>query len=285
MSANPVVQDTLHLASGEHSKPPATPPPSAQGMTRPARIAATIMATATIILVASVVAVRLVHEPRWLLIVMTVIRHASEGALVGGICDFIAVKAVYSKARTNFRPLVRGVSETVVKDFVGVRKQLASATLMQAKLFSDENLRTVREWLRAALPPKRVLREHAYRLWDDSIRVRTARWLATVDVQAELLGANSGGEVGALNAPEVRETVARCLDVIAKDRELAEDMVESLRTLADGTTLTDLGIPTEPDALTKLLEEVWRGAPRKKLIGWLIEIDLRAERNTQPRPV
>ena len=37
-----------------------------------------------------------------LAILLIALRHGFEGALVGGVCDFIAVRQVYSKAENNF---------------------------------------------------------------------------------------------------------------------------------------------------------------------------------------
>ena len=75
-------------------------------MTKPAKIAYIIMFFAIIVFVSSTIGLHMVSIAwqKWLLLIL---HHGSEGALVGGICDIIAVQNVYRAAKDNYNPLIK----------------------------------------------------------------------------------------------------------------------------------------------------------------------------------
>ncbi len=237
------------------------------------------MGVAALFLVGTVAALRFVHSPGWLVVVLVVVRHGAEGALIGGICDFIAVGRVYDEAKANFRDLVHGVSETVVKDFIGVRSMLQNATSLQETLLSAENTRKLGVVLDGSVRQlqKSVVRERLQSLWKVSLHGSVAQWLASLDPRSMLLGADVDADAGFLNAPAAREAIARCIDEIAEHRGLADDMLDALHTVADQTYLTDLGVSADPKVLSGMFQDAWKGVPRERFIDWLADLDLRAE--------
>ena len=74
-------------------------------MTRPAKIALGIF---TVSFIGFLLAC-LLPAPQNLKWLAFIIEHACEGAMVGCICDFIAVKQVYTKAEEKYESLTAGV--------------------------------------------------------------------------------------------------------------------------------------------------------------------------------
>ena len=66
--------------------------------------------------------------------VLIIIRHGFEGALVGGICDFIAVKSVYTAARDHFPSLRDNTTRIVIQDMVQVKEQIETRSDLQQLL-------------------------------------------------------------------------------------------------------------------------------------------------------
>lgn len=247
-------------------------------LTGPARLAAGIIAAALLILVVTLIATRLVRSPGGL-IALAMARHAAEGALIGGICDFIAVANVYKKARESFLPLVRGVSETVVKDFVGVRRLLLDAPQAQETLLPQETLQQLQAMLSRAIAQlsKDEVRKQALHWWSSALRPGITDWLVDVDLRGELLGLGAGRGPGFVDAPECRAAIAACVDEVALDDVLAGEMVEAIQTFAAATPLTELGVKADPRVLEQLCQDFWQGKGRDRFVDWLADLDLRGQ--------
>jgi hypothetical protein len=239
---------TVKVTQGMGRAPASTSSRRYAGLTAPALTAAIVAGLSFVLFVA--LGFARVAAATGLLGV--ILRHAFEGAVVGATCDFIAVQGVYKKARERFPELVRGVSETVVRDMVALRSLVG---------VSDP----------AGL-------EHR---WRETVRPRAIDALVQWDLRGHLVPDPPGDPPG---QPRVwfaaASVAARCLEHAARDTQLATALRAALIELANNTYLTDLGLPSETVALRTILRRVWLGAPRETIVDWVQSLDLRGRIDT-----
>ena len=70
---------------------------------------------------------------------LIILRHGFEGAMVGGICDFIAVKSVYTAAREHFPSLRDNTTRIVIQDMVQVKDQIEHFSDLRQQLSKPEH--------------------------------------------------------------------------------------------------------------------------------------------------
>ena len=70
---------------------------------------------------------------------LIILRHGFEGAMVGGICDFIAVKSVYTAAREHFPSLRDNTTRIVIQDMVQVKEQIEHFADLRQQLSKPEH--------------------------------------------------------------------------------------------------------------------------------------------------
>ena len=106
--------------------------------------------------------------------------------MVGCICDIIAVRNVYTKARDHFDPLVENVSKAVVIDMIALEHSLnGSVEWMTCRtkptkngFVSNTSFDPIQEGIEAELE----------RFWQQSLWHEAAFWLAEIDLHPILTG-------------------------------------------------------------------------------------------------
>ena len=78
-------------------------------MTKPAKLAYLLMSLALVVFALTGFFLDHSFSP-WVTFALKILHHGSEGALVGGVCDIIAVRNVYEKAEGQFSSLTQETS-------------------------------------------------------------------------------------------------------------------------------------------------------------------------------
>ena len=97
----------------------------------PVYLSSLIIGFGVVVVVLSWILGHMELTPEWVA-TLIIVRHGCEGALVGGICDIIAVQNVYSTARKVW--LRDNTTRIVVQDMIRVRHQLETASQLQTLL-------------------------------------------------------------------------------------------------------------------------------------------------------
>lgn len=183
-------------------------------------------------------------------------RHGFEGALVGGVCDVIAVRNVYTKAKENFNPLVEGLSRTVVHDMIQVRELIEEASEVQNIFQKPEHHDWFRSQLEETVPSRESIGERINQVWDKELGYETACWLAEIDFKPILSGSYDE-PMRFLEVAELRNTLAILMEVATEDESLTKETVERIRGLGASIMLSDIGLPSEEEKLVLFLDAVW----------------------------
>ena len=230
-------------------------------MTKPAKLAYFLMGIALLLFVATGY-LQGSALPAWATILLKIVHHGSEGALVGGVCDIIAVRNVYEKSKAQFNSLTQETSDLVVRNLIGVAELTKSTTALEQWLARPEAKEWITEQLEVWLPDRAELNEHLDLLWKDSLEDQVVQWLLDVNVHELLLGSleetsddvSASQKVGLLQSHLLRSVFAEELDQIADKEELAEAFVQSVRRIAAALTLEDLGVPAEPERMEETIQ-------------------------------
>ncbi len=181
-------------------------------------------------------------ESHWWGILLT---HAAEGAMVGVLCDFIAVRNVFLQAQTNFDGLAVSLGNVVARDLLQVEALLAD-------------------------PSARVTDT-----WKQHIKPQLIEKLVAVDIRGWVVGSGDGGD--ARPAASVARVIANSLEQVADSDRLAKSLADVIQASASRLTLADIGLSQDAGKLEAQLSEAWKRAPRSKVIAWMVELDVRAE--------
>ena len=206
-------------------------------MVAPARIAGIGAAVAGTGLLASFI----VPMPQWAQVILS---HASEGALIGFVCDVIAVRSVYRKAHSGFDQLVSGVADTVVDDFIRLSDLLSGA------------------------------RTEVDQLWVKH-RNKVERWLVDLDLRGALLDTSPSAGVPLFDRPAVRHALSRCSETLANDNTRARRLHAALLAAADQVPLSSLGVPTKQSEVREKLGAFYNEAVADTLAEWMAGVDAR----------
>ena len=108
---------------------------------------------------------------------LIIIRHGFEGALVGGICDFIAVKSVYTAARDHFPSLRDNTTRIVIKDMVRVKEQIELRSdlgeLLKKSEYQEQFIGAVQQFA----PSTESIETLIHNIWNTQIRPTLAQWM------------------------------------------------------------------------------------------------------------
>ena len=258
-------------------------------LSKPAKIAYIIMFFAVFVFCGSAIAVHMVTEDwqKWILLIL---HHGSEGALVGGVCDIIAVQNVYRAANENYKPLIRSTSHLVVKDFIQIRDIIQKGTSVREWIRHPKNQEFLLQLLDSALPTREKLEKDLETFWNEKIEAKMVHWMLSADLVSFLFGSKEGEVVedhpnesldehvdehvdedihqdlvylqevkkkGFFNTRLMKDVFADELEQIANNQELADDFVVQIQSIAEALTLSDLGIPSDPVQLKHLANELW----------------------------
>ncbi len=189
-------------------------------MTRAARIAWGIIAAA----LAGWAVSLLLPEVWWVII----LRHACEGAFVGGICDAFAIWKVYGKVETHFDRLTEEVAGTVIEDMIKPEEIVAQ---LQGRLHEPEFARQLMDRVETLMPDQQVVRTFLTSTWEQTLKARCIEWLVDLDASDTLARLEQRqGELAVHRDPLLRAGVYRCLKHAAADTDLSARLHEAIIT-------------------------------------------------------
>ena len=205
-------------------------------MTRPAKIALAIFLVSFV----GFVTVCVVSPPTSLKWLFFILEHAFEGAMVGCICDFIAVKQVYTKAEEKYESLSAGVSNTVVRKMIRLEELLQSSKQLDTWLESEENVLSLQQKLHEVVPSEHELESFLYNMWDHRIHEPLIVWLTEADPRTIMHTSLTKDEdideseqiLAVFDHPEIRHALALCMQEVADNEELATESMDKLRNVA-----------------------------------------------------
>lgn len=181
-------------------------------------------------------------------------RHGCEGALVGGICDIIAVKNVYSTARRQFPGLRDNTTRIVVQDMIKVREQLESASELRVLLSNPHYQQQFTTLLESFLPDQFFVEKKISALWYQSARAHFIEWALESSFQGTAKEFTSQHQIQMSVFSKAGVEILR--GVATKDTENAE-LVYRLRQLASDVNLHDIGVPADEAGVRHLLTRIW----------------------------
>jgi hypothetical protein len=208
-------------------------------------------------------------------LLLGILHHGFEGAVVGGVCDIIAVKKVYEKAQERFDGLVQGASLLVVREMIGVKGLVQNSSNLEDWLKVPENQAWLRDSLQEWLPSRDELFLRLADFWESGLQVQAVSWLLEVDLKQLLLGRSV--DTGLMQSPVIRQALAGGLRQIADDDELAASFVQRMQGMSGAISLADLGLPAQPEELQHLAQQLWQ--------GWGAEGEQKGLRNTLAQQV
>ena len=185
---------------------------------------------------------------------LIILRHGCEGAFVGGICDFIAVRNVYSTARRYFPGLRDNTTRIVVKDMIKVRQQLEDVSQIQEVLSSPEYQVQFVELLEEAFPSKDDVNHKIRDVWMQTLRPPLEDWLLNYTFKGT---PRQFTERHQINTDIFRQTGGALLREVANQEDENALFVSHVRQLANDVNLHELGIPSEVEGVKHLLNKVW----------------------------
>jgi uncharacterized membrane-anchored protein YjiN (DUF445 family) len=146
----------------------------------------------------------------------TPVRHALEGAIIGGFCDAYAIWRIYANIKREYQALSREVSRFVVHDVIkaervmeDVRKALDAPSTTQALL----------EMLKEKFPSQRQLEARCLDFWERELHPLVLERVIKADLHAWLGETTTAGKL--LDDPHVRSVVRRCLKAAVVDKRRA----------------------------------------------------------------
>ena len=187
--------------------------------------------------------------------VLIIIRHGFEGALVGGICDFIAVKSVYTAARDHFPSLRDNTTRIVIQDMVQVKEQIEQRSDLQQLLRNPEYQAQFVSAVQKFAPSTEGIETIVHDIWNTQIRPHLAQWMVDYKFEGTAKQFTTRHEI---NTDLFRQGAVELLKDVANQEEDNVQLVLRVRKLASDITLHDIGVPSEPAAVRHLLEKLYQ---------------------------
>ena len=186
---------------------------------------------------------------------LIILRHGFEGAMVGGICDFIAVKSVYTAAREHFPSLRDNTTRIVIQDMVQVKEQIENFSDLQQQLSKPEHQEQFVTAVQQLAPSKNRIESVIHNIWSTQVRPHLAQWMIDYRFEGTAKQFTTRHEI---NTPLFRRAAVELLRDVANQEQDNTQLVERLRKLASDVTLHDVGVPSEPAAVRHLLEKLYQ---------------------------
>ena len=165
---------------------------------------------------------------------LIVIRHGFEGALVGGICDFIAVKSVYTAARDHFPSLRDNTTRIVIQDMVQVKEQIEQRSDLRELLTKPEYQEQFVAAVQQFAPSKEGIETVVHNIWNTQIRPHLAQWMIDYKFEGTAKQFTTRHEV---NTELLRRGAVELLKDVANQEEENVQLVLRVRKLASDITL------------------------------------------------
>ena len=186
---------------------------------------------------------------------LIVLRHGFEGALVGGICDFIAVKSVYTAARDHFPSLRDNTTRIVIQDMVQVKEQIEQRSDLRELLTKPEYQEQFVAAVQQFAPSKEGIETVVHNIWNTQIRPHLSQWMIDYKFEGTAKQFTTRHEI---NTELLRRGAVELLKDVANQEEDNVQLVLRVRKLASDITLHDIGVPSEPTAVRHLLEKLYQ---------------------------
>ena len=186
---------------------------------------------------------------------LIVLRHGFEGAMVGGICDFIAVKSVYTAAKEHFPSLRDNTTRIVIQDMVQVKEQVEKRSDLTILLSRSEYQTQFVEAVQQLAPAKSEVETVVHNIWNTQVRPHLAQWMIEYQFEGTAKQFTTRHEI---NTPLFRTGAVELLRDVANQQEDNAQLVDKLRKLASDVTLHDVGVPSESAAVRHLLEKLYQ---------------------------
>jgi hypothetical protein len=220
----------------------------------PVYLASTIICVAVVGFFCISIALSLSSLSEFWVSVLKILRHGCEGAMVGGICDFIAVRMVYDTARQRFPSLRDNTARIVIKDMVDVRGLITDASKLRDFLIDNENQQYFVELLQDTLPDMEELEEVLEQFWHEELRTHIIKWMLELDVSFSVSVPEDRTEI---NFELFQMIGAKCLKYVADEEEENRNLVRNIEALSENISLDELGVPSDPEKVKELLQTIW----------------------------
>lgn len=185
---------------------------------------------------------------------LKILRHGCEGALVGGICDFIAVRMVYETARKEFPSLRDNTATLVVKDMVKLREKVQDSSQIELLLSDPKMQIRFAGLVEDILPTQEDMRVELERVWREYLREDLIAWLIQGQFSHELQVHQKDNDI---NQEVFRTIGSKILRYVADEEEENRTLVKKIQALTQDVTLAEIGIPAEEEGIRHLLTAVW----------------------------
>ena len=186
---------------------------------------------------------------------LIILRHGFEGAMVGGICDFIAVKSVYTAAREHFPSLRDNTTRIVIQDMVQVKDQIEHFSDLRQQLSQPKHQEQFVTAVQQLAPSKNLIESVVHNIWITQVRPHLAQWMIDYKFEGTAEQFTTRHEI---NTPLFRRAAVELLRDVANQEKDNTQLVAQLRKLASDVTLHDVGVPSEPAAVRHLLEKLYQ---------------------------
>ena len=192
-----------------------------------------------------------------------VLQHGCEGALVGGICDFIAVHMVYQTARDKFAGLRDNTTRVVVQEMIQVQRLVEEHAELNVFLRNPEYQKEFVEILQKIVPNQEELSTQLTAFWTENLKDEVLDWLVALSERQE--SANEMVDIvknltedHGINVDHFRHVGGTILREVAQNKQENALLMQRVRALSSDVVLADLGIPSETEEVRALLQDIWR---------------------------
>lgn len=144
------------------------------------------------------------------------VRHALEGAIVGGFCDAFAIWRIYANIKREYQALAREVSRFVVHDVIKAERVMDD---VRAALDGPAATKALLEMLKDKFPSQRQLEARCMDFWERELHPLVLERVVKADLHSWLGETATAGKL--LNDPHVRGVVRRCLKAAIVDKPRA----------------------------------------------------------------
>jgi uncharacterized membrane-anchored protein YjiN (DUF445 family) len=143
----------------------------------------------------------------------TPVRHALEGAIVGGFCDAFAIWRIYANIKREYQALSREVSRFVVHDVIKAERVMDD---VRRALDGPAATKALLEMLKEKFPSQRQLEARCLDFWERELHPLVLDRVIKADLHAWLGDSATAGKL--LDDPQVRPVVRRCLKAAVADK-------------------------------------------------------------------
>ena len=173
----------------------------------------------------------------------TAVRHACEGAFVGGVCDAFAIWKVYGKAEDNFDRLTDEVADTFIVDMIRPEEVVAE---LSEKLHEPAFAREMLAHVETLVPSQDTVRTFLADVWEETIRDHVIERLVNLDLREAFQQEASGGRLAqdVWGDPLIHDMVRRCLARAVSDPASSARLYRSVLKRYGKVTVFEIpGIP------------------------------------------